>query len=344
MMHPATHFDDENRKQKCGNRACIGMSGYAVIHPSLRMRYHDFTAIVKNLKALDPDIDANEAIMDNERHPFTEQDLEDLREIDIEERGRFHDFWDATTTIQDVLAIGDIAGDIGIELDWRGGISLDVGDHSIADLRRLQAFATVKDCSGLSDLRNGHGPYSMDRITTWISPLKFFRNANGALRTGLIWFINLEVLDLATNFGVIGSDIITELETKNLAFSLCPHIKLTHNSILEFILSICECLRTRRDSPTNPYIRCSQCSTLIKLRVERPRWAMIPKQRGFNQLRVKGFRLAVAVVRDSGHGKSAQDPSWIAQLKREEDQCANAMEELATYQGSLQMPPGEMEI
>ncbi|MCJ1398989.1 hypothetical protein MMC11_002191 [Xylographa trunciseda] len=347
-IHPLEYFDRANQGLKPDYRLCIKQTEHIFLHPSWRMNFQELKGIVQNLRKLrqcsisyrvEEDTDVGVAYHmrghEEEKPYFAQLDTADME--------RYWEFRNGSITIGKLFGPEDLQASFGFrdlkqELYWRGRFAFNYHEHGPIDMQCLQTFAAVKT-SELSKRFKPQQELTQDDLDAWINPLQFFMSEGGAIVTGIIWYLNLNCVRASRppNAKLIEA----ELESKGLCFNVCPHYKMTHRTCVSAML------KAYAQGPDqypeqHPVIEnCSQCSTIIRFKLETPESAMISWHRGQYCIEALKPCLMVAVLRDLGYAKSALDPQWRAQLQRVKDVSSDDLAFRASYKGNLQDPPGE---
>ena len=292
------------------NRACFTSPklGYEIsLSSKAILRDLQDRNLYSTRRRVEEDIDARSSV----RLRFNEEDKRHrrlLEEYDMEDHWEFRS---GSTTIGDVFGPNDLLSrsayrEFKSELFWRSRPTFDFGDHSIRDIQCLQAFTAVES-SKLSGRFNpdSERQLTQDDLDAWINPLQLFLSESGTIMIGIIWFLNLDCIrnSQPLDTGLFGA----ELRSRGLCFNICPHYKMHHEKIISAMLRAYHKHPDAHSEHQPVFESCSQCSTIMRFKVDSPKEVMIACSY-MDSIAAEKQCLMVAVLRDLGRAKSALDP------------------------------------
>ena len=227
--------------------------------------------------------------------------------------------------------ISNYLPEMGAELEWCEHIS-SATRLSLRDLEILRSF-TAKNRASNAIQPGQNGDLTIDNLDAWTSPMQFFRGKDGSFSIGLIWFLNLPAWEFP-QWSTVQS-ITKELDERDLGFHLCPHIKMIDPLVTSAMV------RARQWNAVDGDISlcCDRCTTLIKVRVQTPRFILVTGNQMSTSIFGSNPCVAVEVVRNFGILRRTPTLEWINQMQTGNDGSAEALSKRATYKGNWIFPP-----
>ena len=179
-------------------------------------------------------------------------------------------------------------------------------------------------------------------LDAWTSTLQLLRTADGRIATSIVWLLNLDCIESRVTPTI--ETIREELDGKNLGCNLCPHRKINDITATAAVRELFESAVNPKESLSSISNSCSDCSTCVNIWLRKATDTIVYSYASIRWVKVGKSCLAVEVVRDLGHAKSARDPTWICHLEAEDDVCSDKLAARATCSGNLHTPLGMEEL